>query len=383
VPPDDPLSTLDRISLWMDAPERRLDFLIAIALSSIEKIAEIDDRHARAIFPRASSIAAGDHWLKTDPSPIVHTTREEALATFAQAPLDPHAAPLVRQWICGRELLTQSHHGGADLMSILLFVAAELDREATADPLALRTHERPQRKSRYAQPGPSTRLWSRRSTPSGERHHRRFVIEAGPWRSAIEKQPGFTYNDALGLAALSAVRHFQESRSAATKALSLWLPVSLRVDPHRGFGNGSSRIRVYEAALEGVRFADRARSFRAQVAWSKEHGEWAVPTKHPLLGLPAKLQQPVLKAYLRRPWVDMGTIMFSHLERLPEGIGDVDSVEVIATLDRRHPAGLVAATIGDRTHFTLTWDPAQLDPADAEELIAHYQAALATGLAEL
>jgi hypothetical protein len=363
----------------METPERRLDFALDVTLK--EPIAHerllAGARHARELHPRADQIIAGEEWTAAKmPAESLLTAGDEAL--FDRA-FDPRREPQ-RQTLLGDRLITKSHHAAADLMSALLFLRAQLDRATTAKPLQLRTHPHPVRKSRFAQAGPSTRLWTRHRQPSGERRVRTFEVDAR-LRAAIGE--GFTYNDLLGTAALTMLYRFQEAHRADVAHLSLWFPVNVRVDPWEGFGNGSSRIRIYGRHLAGP-LLDRARRFREQVRWSKEHGEWAVPEKHPLLQLPASMRRPVLRAYLRRPWVDMGTMLFSHLERLaPEGELPIERIAIQCNLDRTHAAGIAGVTLGDRTQMSMTYDPALLEAEDVDLLISFFQETMEEARREL
>jgi hypothetical protein len=364
----------------METPERRLDFALDTTLKEPIAYAQLlaGAKHARAIHPRADQIIAGEEWIRAEmPAESLLALGDDALF---DRPLDPRREPLRQTLLGDRRLITKSHHAAADLTSALLFLRAQLDRSITAKPLQLRTHPHPVRKSRFAQAGPSARLWTRRRRPSGERRVRAFDVDAR-LRAAIGE--GFTYNDLLGTAALTMLRRFQEAHRADSARLSLWFPVNVRVDPWEGFGNGSSRIRIYGRHLVGP-LLDRARGFREQVRWSKEHGEWAVPEKHPLLQLPASMRRPVLRAYLRRPWVDMGTMLFSHLERLaPAGELPIERIEIQCNLDRTHAAGIAGVTLGDRTQMSLTYDPALLETEDVDLLISFYQETIEEARREL
>jgi hypothetical protein len=492
-------STLDLISLWMDSPTRRLDFALSVTLRgiAIDAIREGAER-ARQCYPRADQRIDDDRWVAADPTMLLEAKTRAELAEFLHRPLDPARECSVQQMVLARgsqlELVTKSHHAAADLMSALMFLRAQLEGAKGRAELSLRTHPSPARKSRFAQAGPSTQLWTRRAKPSGERRALHIGIETSSLRAAIaemtgaravqsgdedrlppvadhagdarltseapgasetqivcetrtasgvrntsadehrgspapassspsianvargssetdDRRPldgdrtsvrsasdgplpddarsardrgaavqaaagGFTFNDVLGAAALSALRRFQQGHGAETRDLSLWFPINVREDPWSGFGNGSSRIRIYGRHLNGPTIGDRARAFREQVAWSREHGEWAVPEQHPLLRLPVALRRAALRAYLRRPWVDMGTMLFSHVERLaPDGaaLGCVQRIEIMSNLDLRHAVGLAAMTLGDRTQLSFTYDPALLDAADVEELASLYR----------
>jgi hypothetical protein len=88
----------------------------------------------------------------------------------------------------------------------------------------------------------------------------------------------------------------------------------------------------------------------------------------------------MLKAVLNRPWVDMGSMLFSHMEKAgPAGdeiFQDAQSLAWVGMLDKRFPAGIVAATHGEKTWLTLTWDSGMWTGADAAEFVAIYQALL-------
>ena len=110
-------------------------------------------------------------------------------------------------------------------------------------------------------------------------------------------------------------------------------------------------------------------------------GGMDIRTEHrALMRLPMPVLALLLRAYFSRPWVDMGTGVFTHMERsaldeLPDGM--VSSVEIVGMLDRRHPFGISAITRGDVTSLTFVHDPAQLSDAAAAELAELYQSQLA------
>jgi hypothetical protein len=106
-----------------------------------------------------------------------------------------------------------------------------------------------------------------------------------------------------------------------------------------------------------------------------------VPERLPLGWLPSGLLSPLLRAYCRRPGVDMGTGVFSHLElRGTEesgGFPAIKRVECIGPLPAGQPLGIYGVTHRERTWLTFTYDPALLSAGDMDCLIELYQAQLA------
>jgi len=166
-------------------------------------------------------------------------------------------------------------------------------------------------------------------------------------------------------------RRWNAEHGAKSDRISVWCPINVRASPFEGFGNGSSRIRIYDRA-SGAPWAERFRSVRAQVIACRETGEWALPPVERLLALPRWILRPLLRAYLDRPWVDMGSAPFSHAERLGDDalLPGVEEIELVGPLHERHPFGIFATTFRGRTSLTLTYDPALLEPADVARLLA-------------
>jgi hypothetical protein len=160
--------------------------------------------------------------------------------------------------------------------------------------------------------------------------------------------------------------------------------MNIRAKAFDGFGNGSSRVRIYQEPAESL--AERCRSLRRQLRWSKENGEWHIPDSG-VFSWPSWLKRPVLKAVLNRPWVDMGSMLYSHMEKagpLGERIFRyADALHWVGMLDKRFPAGFVGATHGDRTWMTLTWDTGMWTDDEASAFLALYEGLLGELAAEL
>jgi hypothetical protein len=197
-----------------------------------------------------------------------------------------------------------------------------------------------------------------------------------------DRAGGFTYNDVLTTCALEAFRLWNAGRNprGGGRRVGLWIPINIRQEPLEGFGNGTSRIRVYSRYASSSEFHEKCRVVRKQVDWSREHGEWAVPALEPLMRLPMPLLRPLLRTYFHRPWVDMATGAFSHVQRSPldtASFQHVTAVETVGVLDPRHPVALYGMTRGGTTHLTFVYDPARIDGSSVAELKSLYQEQLA------
>jgi hypothetical protein len=169
--------------------------------------------------------------------------------------------------------------------------------------------------------------------------------------------------------------------------VGLWLPVNIRRQSAVGFGNGTGRVRLYNRYTERASLADKCREIRAQLSWSLQHGEWAVPAKPPFKSLPLRAMAPLLRCYLKRPWVDMATGVFSHAERWTGEGGEifqhVEKIESIGQLDRRYCVAINGATHRGQTWLTFTYDPGLLSSDDLQRIVEMYQEQIALANREL
>ena len=187
---------------------------------------------------------------------------------------------------------------------------------------------------------------------------------------------GATYNDVLAACALETFRLWNKS-----ERIGLWFPINIRQTADDGFGNGSSRIRVYSRYSPERSLHEKSRVVREQIDWSREHGEWAVPDRPLFMKLPMSILQPLLRLYFNRPWVDMGTGTFSHVQRSPLDAAVFDGVtqiDIVGMLDKRHLLGLFAMSRAGKTFLTFVHDPERLDDDSVTRLIGIYQDQLAS-----
>ena len=408
--PGPPLSTLDLVCLLMDSPERPLDFAVFLDFKG-DPGAEALERGARSARNFYASTRCGvvdGCWSPLEPAacdPAFRAVRREdrtgAVERFIGTPFRLAQEPPLRQlWVTdaptgGGSLMTRIHHCAADLLSGLawirhqLRVASGVDQEC-AEPrkIAMPTlADPPPGAKRNPGWGRCDPLWTRSAELSGNRCWTTFSFESGPLLEISRTDAGFTFNDVLAVAALDTLHEWNRVHGADRRKVGIWLPVNIRRDPFSGFGNASSRIRVRREYPDGSRVADRCRAVRSQIDRARERGEWVVPQRTVLSRLPLRLGAPLARRYLNRPWADMGTAAFSHVQRWP-GDGDpvfdgLTGLGVLGAMHRRHALMFVAVTRPDRTWLTITYDPALLLRSDVDRIRDRYVGIIAAARREV
>jgi hypothetical protein len=391
------LSFLDVILSAMDCPARPLDFALILHLSrhfSIEDL-NLGARSARNLYPQVGSLRSGNYWvrsLQTDGETRCRQlgSQQEAVPAVEELlsePFDPaHHVP-VRQLAMfpGQAkktiLATRFHHAAGDGLSACLLLNHQL-RVGSGDsppvresrpfkPLRLRSHPVPVTRNRFAFREPSDPLLS-----SGQgRSSRRRLLTVEMSASGLRRRSaraGISYGDLLAACALEVLRDWNHSLAPhRPHKIGLWLPVNIRRHPSAGFGNGTSRIRIYARQPRQAPLMEKFREVHRQIRCCMREGEWAVPDS--LLGrLPYRLAAPLLRCYLSRPWVDMGTAVFTHLDLVRYEENWIEKVEAVAQLHPRHKMGLTAVSLGRRTWLTLTFDPAALSAAETGRMADHF-----------
>jgi hypothetical protein len=163
--------------------------------------------------------------------------------------------------------------------------------------------------------------------------------------------------------------------------------MNIRSRSFEGFGNGTSRIRLYARYAASASLIEKAREVRRQVSWTTEHGEWAVPHIPLFTRLPDAIVGAALRRYLNRSSVDMATGVFSHADRWAgdtrEAFRNVDRIECVGLLHTRQNMAINAATHRGQTWMTFTYDTGLLRASDVDELVALYKQQLVTAGGEL
>lgn len=393
------LTTLDLISAVMHRPRRRLDFAIILHLSRVPDSAALEAGalSARREFPSTAAVLHDKQWQPSDVPGILFITSTEGdhaglISQFVNSWWDIRATPSVQQLVLvprnagGAMLVTRFHHAATDGLGALLWLQHQLEVAngsraarkdvATYEPPLLQQHKSPQGRSAFAFRGPADRLRVARGA-SGMRRWRTIAIGMAPLQEAVTRGgDDSTYNDLLATCALETFRLWNHS-----ERIGLWFPINIRQNAGDGFGNGSSRIRVYNRYAPSASLHEKSKVVREQIDWSREHGEWAVPNLPWLMKLPESVLRPLLRLYFNRPWVDMGTGTFSHVQRSPLDAPVFDGVmkiDIVGMLDKRHALGLFAMSRAGTTFLTFVYDPARLDNEAVTRLIGIYQGQLAS-----
>lgn len=317
---------------------------------------------------------------------------------FVNEPFDLHQSHPVRQLFISHgpgdaALATRFHHAAADGMSAAMWLGHQLSVAYGLTPvensaeILLRSAERSVRRSTFAYDGACDPLWTAHSTRSGKRRWITHGFACEDLQRASRRAGGFTYSDLLATCTLEV---FSQWNSQHTKngrpRVGLWLPMNIRRRSTGGFGNGTSRIRLYARYSPSTSLVDKAREVRRQVSWSTEHGEWVVPDVSLLTRLPVWITGPALRSYLNRPSVDMTTGIFSHADRwggASEAFKHVARIECIGLLHPRQSLAINGATHRGQTWLTFTYDAGLMRTADAEELAGMYEHQLELARAEL
>jgi hypothetical protein len=242
------------------------------------------------------------------------------------------------------------------------------------------------RRSQFAFDGASDRLWTASPKRSGARRWLTFGFPATELQKICRRAGGFTYNDLLATCTLEVLRNWNANHGQQSK-IGLWIPMNVRRESNVGFGNGTSRIRLYARYDPDTKLIEKCREVRRQVSWTCEHGEWVLPEIPWFTRMPHPIIGPLLRRYLNRPSVDIATAVFSHagtaMANACEAFKHVNRIECVGLLHPRQSLAINGATHHGHTSLTLTYDPALLTTDDIHELSRLYEEQIALARQEL
>lgn len=384
----------------MDSPRSPQDFTLILHLNDPP---ETDSFYAGAKsamnrFPTSASCIDGRAWVWRENkyfklqivSTVADSESRAAIEKFIDEPFDLRHQPPVRQMLIlngpTASLITRFHHSAADGLSAALWLGHQLNvaygleevecERAPFVDLPLRNQATSVRRSQFAFEGASDRLWSQNSRRSGKRRWITIGFKAVELQKACRRAGGFTYNDLLATCTLEVLSQWNETHSGGPN-IGLWMPMNVRCEATHGFGNGTSRIRLYARYTPNASFVEKCREVRRQVAWTSKHGEWVVPRMPYFTRLPRPIIGSLLRGYLRLPSVDMATGVFSHagswIANAGEAFKHVDRIECVGLLHPRQRLALNAATHAGQTWLTLTFDPELFSAAEARQLAQIYE----------
>ena len=417
---------LDRAFYLLDSPRSPQDFTLVLHLKDAP---EPDRFYAGAKsamnrFPTSACCIDGQAWVwrenKYFKLEIVTTGSEfetrAAIERFIDEPFDLRRQPPVKQILIfdgGVRLATRFHHCAADGLSAALLVGHQLSvaygleaaqsERGEFDGLVLRRQQASVRRSQFAFDGASDRLWTANTRCSGARRWATIDFPAVELQKACRRAGGFTYNDLLATCTLEVLMRWNANHGrerggycrggtpwppaiATQSKIGLWMPMNIRRNSGEGFGNGTSRIRVYARYDSDANLIEKCREVRRQVSWTSEHGEWVVPEIQWFSRLPSPIISPLLRGYLNLPSIDMATAVFSHVASgmaACEAFKHVERIECVGLLHPRQSLAINAATHRGNTWMTFTYDPALLTTDDVNELSRLYEQQIAVARQEL
>jgi hypothetical protein len=382
------LSPLDLVSAKLHRPSRPLDFSVILTLEpgAVQwEMLQAGAISATHLFPTSGSrvVSRSWQWENTDPFDTYEAedlpSAERAIHDFVNGGKDPHSDIQVRQLLVTVRssdevtLVSRFHHCAFDGVSAALWIfhqmmvaSGEVESESSLglwDGPELRTHEDHHRKSAFSHVGASRRVWSPSTKATPVRDWHSWTLDSSHHAVVKQKVEGITTNDILSASILQTMVDWNIAHGVHSNKMGLWVPMNIRRQAFVGFGNGSSRIRIYADKMHAETPAERYQKIREQVMWSKDNGEWHVPTDSPILGLSDAFMVPILRAFLGRPWVDMASAPFTHLEDLglaSRFVPMVRSASWVIMLHERFPFGITAASVGPDTQFTMTYDPGMI-----------------------
>ena len=401
------LTVLDYAFSLLDSADSPQDFTIILHLQNPPSLEALRAGATSAVsrYPISGCTLKNRTWIRavTPPSLPINGNGQPSLKSFVNERFDVRRESPVRQvlFVDGENearLVTRFHHTAADGLSAALWlghqlsVAYGLTKPKTPavlfEEVSLRHFEHSVWRSAFAYQGSSDPLWTTNYIPSGARKWLTINFPANDLGHGCRRARGFTYSDLLATCVLEVFSKWNHKHEQRQKQqIGLWYPVNIRGNPMSGFGNGTSRIRLYARYPPEAPLIEKAREIRKQVSWTTKHGEWVVPKVPLFTRLPRPIVAPLLNGYLKQPTVDMATGVFSHADRwagdAAEAFKCVTQIECVGLLHSRQHLAINGATHQGQTRLTFTYDPALLSEEHAREIARMYEQQVALARKEL
>jgi hypothetical protein len=386
------LSTLDYILAAVDTRDRHSDFGIVFHMKKTPSLEALraGARSARNLYPVSGSVFKGRRWIPVEvPCDGVMSmpVSKNSAALFLNREMGLRSNAPIQQLLLTDAasdmamLVTQVHHAAADGFSSALWlhhqfrIAAGLEtpvREpAGFDPVLVRHHASSICSKASEKFGSSQDLWVENRQAIGQERWLTVELSARCFYRRCSDN-GVNASDALAAATFETLASWNRRHGAPSQRIGLWLPVNIRQRCSSQFGNGSSRIRIHPGLSPGTSFVDRCRGIRRQIRIGLRSGEWALPENPAVALLPLWISGPLLRVYLNRPQVDMGTIAFSYVENwsgMQDSVfQDIEKVECVGQLHERHALAVNCVRHAESIWLTFTYDPRRLMKKDVEEM---------------
>ncbi len=395
---------LDWLCLAAETHSRPQDFTVLLSLKEGPGWGDLEKGGGSAcnLYPKSGALLSGGEWVPNFQQPF-RVERDLSVSDFVNGRFDLTVTPPVKQLVVKADrsetiLATRVHHAAADGASAALWLSHQLGvARGSIDPLSvpgrirnpvLRSFRRPRRVSPFAFLRPADplhedgtprrrRCWKTVEVPDGELPGlgSRSRLGEFSFQRSLEGRAtlGFSRADCLAVCLLEALKAWRLKRGRGYGRFGLWYPVDIRRRRWGGFGNGTSRIRLYSRFPPEADSFTRFRHLRRQIRWSMRNGEWQIPAAEWLQRVPRSVLLPLLRWLIRRPRLDYGSAVFTLL-RWPtgpfEGIpSSIRKVEIIGPLHRQHALAVNCVTLAGRTWLTFTFDTHLLTAGDVDVIL--------------
>ncbi len=326
------LQLLDELISLGHGNLRSTDCLIAVKLPDGLKP---DPALAQKIFPQTSR----------HPITLSEFSR---LEDFARTELPSHfhlEVAIIREEV--PLLALKMSHVLGDAVSMLLFLKAMLGHDVKADELELK--EFPKKKDSPYRDILNSKLWPRKGKPGKTRGFLRASVEHGERNAPV-------LNDLMLYSLLQTIPFSRKS---------IWVPVNVRKNFWKGFGNGLSRLRIYPP--KGANLPEKLSHIRKQKQEAMRNGEVALPPAD--FDIHNRHHRLLYEIWVNRPWADWSSLSLSHLSNSQGFLDGIGAIWGLSNIMPAHQAAIFAVTNGHRTDFTMTFDDTVVKIEEAEQLL--------------
>jgi hypothetical protein len=329
------LQLLDELIALGHGSERSTDCIIAVASSGLPAP---DIERAQRIFPKSASFPC-------------EMGSSETLQAFLDVRLPtPFHIEVARINEEEPLIALKMSHVLGDAVSMFLFMKAMFGQAVEDGIPELKSF--PAKKDTPYRDLLNSRLWPRRGEKSFERKFVTESLEHGDQNAAV-------FNDLMLYSLLETLPYPRKA---------IWVPVNVRKNFWKGFGNGLSRLRIYPP--KGANLPEKLAHIRKQKQEAMKNGEVALPPAD--FDIHNKKHKFLYEMWIRRPWADWGSISLSHVTNSGGFLDGFRHVTGISNLMPAHNGAIFAVTSAGRTTFTLTFDPKIVSDEESHILLRDF-----------
>lgn len=167
----------------------------------------------------------------------------------------------------------------------------------------------------------------------------------------------------------SVIQGIKNSGVAPQGAYGVSLPISIRKKGTFGWGNGASKIMLYD--LPGATLMELARHIHTQIRWNRLHGAWHFPNL-PMRFIPLFLFKWMIRLSMQVKNVDRGSLIVTGIEasdwehRMPF----LEDIQVLVALTHNHSLILCPIFLADRISLVATYNDGCFSEAEILHLLS-------------